>query len=57
MQRMVFYGVLDRGTREVVELFAVRADAERFIAECLADEPDWIDLLYVEPIEFSISLN
>ncbi len=53
MQRMVFYGVLDRGTREVVELFAVRADAERFMAECLADEPD----LCVEPIEFSISLN
>ena len=54
---MVFYGVLDRGTREVVELFAFRADAERFIAECLADEPDWSDVLSVEPIEFDVSPN
>ncbi len=41
MPRMIFYGVLDLWTQEVVELFVARAHAERFIAECLTDEPDW----------------
>lgn len=54
---MVLYGVLDLRLREVVEFFTSRARAETFIAECLADEPEWRDLLAVEVIKFDLSSN
>jgi len=57
MHRMVLYGVLDLRIREVIEFFASQARAEKFIAECLADEPNWCDLLAVEVIEFETSPN
>jgi hypothetical protein len=57
MKSMVLYGILDVRIREVIEFFASQARAERFIAECLADEPDWSDILTVEAIEFETSLN
>ena len=57
MESMVLYGVLDLRIREVIEFFASQARAERFIAECLADEPDWSDILAVEVIEFETSSN
>ena len=41
----------------VVELFASREAAEDFVAECLADEPGWADVLSVEPLEFEFSAN
>lgn len=57
MESMVLYGVLDLRLREVVEFFTSRARAETFIAECLADEPEWRDLLAVEVIKFDLSSN
>jgi hypothetical protein len=54
---MVFYGVLDLRIRQVIEFFASRSSAESFIAECLADEPDWRNVLAVEVIEFDMSAN
>ena len=42
---------------DVVELFASREDAVQFVAECLADEPEWADVLSVEPVEFEFSAN
>ena len=57
MEPMVLYGVLDLRIREVIEFFASRRRAERFIADCLADEPGWRDILAVEVIEFETSPN
>jgi hypothetical protein len=57
MESMVLYGVLDLRIRQLIELFASRSGAERFIAECLADEPDWSDVLAVQVIEFEASPN
>jgi hypothetical protein len=57
MAPVVFYGVVDRRLREVIEFFASRSGAETFIAECLADEPDWTDILTVEVVEFEASSN
>jgi hypothetical protein len=54
---MVLYGVLDLRIREVIEFFASRSCAERFIAECLADEPDWSDILAIEVVRFETSSN
>ena len=59
---MILYGV--RSARldgdvlgDVVELFASRKDAEHFLAECLADEPEWAYALSIEPLEFDFSAN
>ncbi len=57
IEPMVYYGVLDRRLGEVVEFFTSREGAETFIAECLADEPDWRDLLAVHVVEFETSAN
>ena len=54
---MILYGVLDLRIRQVIEFFASRAGAETFLAECLADEPDWTDVLSVEVVEFEASSN
>lgn len=48
---MRFFGVVDGWVEEAVELFVRREEAERMLAEVLADEPQWQDLLWVELIE------
>lgn len=46
------YSVVDgRPPREAVEVFLDRSDAETFVTECLRDEPDWVEILSVVPIE------
>ena len=37
----------DEPLGDVIELFLCREDAERFLAECVADEPGWRDVLDV----------
>jgi hypothetical protein len=54
---VILYGVLDAQIHEIVEFFSSSADAERFIEDCLRDEPDWTAILSVEPIEFETSTN
>ena len=59
---MILYGVRDARLDgnvlgDVVELFTRREDAEQFLAECLADEPEWADVLSVEAVEFEFSAN
>jgi hypothetical protein len=51
---MNFYGVVSARLNEAVELFQTcqETEAEAMLADVLNDEPDWRDLLYVEPIEF-----
>ena len=36
---------------DCVEVFVRREDAERFVQECLTDEPDWESVLSVVQIE------
>ena len=37
---------------DCVDLFLRREDAERFLSECLADEPGWRSVLIVEDVEY-----
>ncbi len=50
-RRMRFFGLCDGLLDEAVELFVRREDAELMLAEVLADEPRWQELLWVELIE------
>jgi hypothetical protein len=54
---VIFYGVADARIFEILEFFASPHDAERFIEECLRDEPSWAPILWIEPIEFEIATN
>lgn len=42
---------------DVVELFVRREDAEWFLTECLADAPEWVEVLEVAELELAVSLN
>ena len=42
---------------DCVEVFLCREDAERFLSECLADEPEWRDVLTVEAVEYGRRLS
>jgi len=50
------YAVVSAEIGKAVELFVRRHDAERMLAEALADEPDWCDDLSVEEIELGAGL-
>jgi hypothetical protein len=52
-----FFGVVDTGLEEAVELFLRREDAERIVRDWDEDEPERAGLLRVEIIEFEISQN
>lgn len=55
---MRFFGLVDGFVEEAVELFVREEDAELMRAKVLADEPQWQELLWVEPIELGgFSLN
>jgi hypothetical protein len=45
------YAVVSAETEKAVELFLCRADAERMLAEAIADEPEWRDVLSVEEVD------
>jgi hypothetical protein len=54
------YALIELGDQEAIDLFLREEDAERALAECLRDEPDWAGMLYVARIEFDdgdVSLN
>lgn len=48
---MLFWGLASREVDEAIELYCARADAEKALADVLADEPAWEDLLFIMPIE------
>jgi hypothetical protein len=56
---MVFYGLVSAETDRAIDLFPDREAAEAMLADCLADEPGWADVLSVERIELEVgsSLN
>jgi hypothetical protein len=43
--------VCARQTGRAVELFVRRTDAERMLAEAIADEPAWKNVLTIEEVE------
>jgi hypothetical protein len=45
------FALVELGDSEAIDLFLREEDARRALAECLKDEPEWLGMLYVEPIE------
>ena len=58
---MILFGVTNgygnAATGDVIEFFSTREDAEQFIRECLADEPEWATILRVEAVELEFVPN
>jgi hypothetical protein len=52
---VLVYGVVSAQTVQAVELLPTREQAERFVAEVEADEPDLAGLLRVEAFELGAS--
>jgi hypothetical protein len=48
---VVFYAVVCDEIEQVLEFFKTRVEAETMLGRVLVDEPDWRDVLHVEPIE------
>ena len=38
-------------------VFADRGDADRMLRDCLSDNPEWVEILEVVPVELELSLN
>lgn len=47
----VFYGLVSAQTDSAIELFLDREAGEAMPDACLADEPEWADVLSVERVE------
>jgi hypothetical protein len=45
---VVFYAVVSDQIQQVIEFFRTPAEAEAMLEAVLEDEPEWIDVLYVE---------
>jgi hypothetical protein len=45
------FALVELGDSEAIDLFVREKDAERALEDALRDEPDWIGVLRVEPIE------
>jgi hypothetical protein len=50
---VILYGLADARLQEAVELFPSREQAEEALAQVLADEPDWSELLSIVRLDFS----
>jgi hypothetical protein len=48
---VVFYAVVCDEIEQVLEFFKTRVEAETMLKRVLVDEPDWREVLHVEPIE------
>jgi hypothetical protein len=51
------YALRDRSVDELIEFFPSQEAAERTLAEILADEPQWSELLDLIAVEFEVSAN
>jgi len=47
------WALVEHGDREAIDVFLIREDAERALADCLRDEPGWRGLLWIEEIELA----
>ena len=50
---MRLYALVEAGDPEAVDVYLCKEDAQRALEDCLRDEPQWRDVLYVEEIELS----
>lgn len=50
---MVAWALVEDGDWEAIDVFLTRADAERALAGCVRDEPEWRWTLRVEEIELA----
>jgi len=50
---MRLYALDEAGDPEAIDVYLCEEDAQRALEDCLRDEPQWHDVLYVEGIEFS----
>jgi hypothetical protein len=50
---MRLYALVEAGDPEAIDVFLSKEDAQRALADCLRDEPDWRGLLRVEEVELS----
>ena len=48
---VVFYAVVCDEIEQVLQFFKTRVEAETMLKRVLVDEPDWREVLHVEPIE------
>jgi hypothetical protein len=51
---VIFYAVVSDQIEQVIEFFTTPAEAEAMLEEVLRDEPEWCDVLYIEPVELII---
>ena len=49
---MLVYAVVSAETEHAIGLFVQRVDAETFLDEVRADEPETAELLRLEPVEY-----
>lgn len=45
------FALVELGDSESIDLFLREEDARRALEDVLRDEPDWVGLFYVEPVE------
>jgi hypothetical protein len=45
------YALVELGDSEAIDLFLREEDARRALDDALRDEPEWVGLLHVEPVE------
>lgn len=48
---MLWWGIHDRSVKHVVEFFLSRDEAEETLEVILGDEPEWVSILEVVPLE------
>jgi hypothetical protein len=53
---VILWGLIELQLCEAIELFPSLAEAQAALADVLRDEPEWVDLLAVEPVEL-VGLN
>jgi hypothetical protein len=46
------WALVELGDSEAIDLFLQQQDAERALADCLRDKPEWIGTRRVEQVEF-----
>jgi len=51
-----FYGLVSAQTGKAIDLFPDQETAQAMLAHCLADEPEWVDVLSVERIELEAAV-
>jgi hypothetical protein len=48
---MRVWALIETGDTEAIDVFLAAGDAERALAECVRDEPEWRGLLHVHQIQ------